>query len=119
MCLCFETFECATEDAVCKPDEADDGEVLVSSKGTCEPPPGPGDPCPENFCDDGLYCGPNAAGDDICQNKKDTGAECGSLIECKSELCELNASFAADPMIENEGFSPDLVVRGSTAPRRL
>lgn len=90
--LCFHTFECATEDAVCKPAEADEGEVLVSAKGTCEPPPRAGDPCPDSFCAEGLFCGPNATGDDVCQNQKDTGAPCDSLAECKSQLCEFDTT---------------------------
>lgn len=91
--LCFESFECATEDAVCKPDEVDDDEVLVSAKGTCEPPPGEGDECPDGFCADGLFCGPNATGDNVCQNKRDDDAPCDFAAQCKSEICELDATF--------------------------
>lgn len=91
--LCFESFECATEDAICKPDEPGEDEILVSSKGTCQPPPRAGEECPDGFCADGLYCGPNATNQNVCQNKRDDGAPCDEAEQCKSDICELDATF--------------------------
>ncbi len=61
---CTSDFECQSE----------------SCDETCQPPPGIGDECVPDGCEEGAYC--NALTNGICAAKQGWGAPCSSSIEC-------------------------------------
>lgn len=84
---CYQTFECANEEAVCVPNEAEDeDEVLVSAKGTCTPPPGVGDECPDFVCAESAWCDLRED-PPTCKASKPNGEPCDSALECDSGVC--------------------------------
>lgn len=87
---CFITDECADDEARCAPDQPDDpDEQLISAKGTCTPPPGTGDECPDFICRDGLYC--DAAQDPrVCAPLLGDGDACTNGFECLSQVCSVD-----------------------------
>lgn len=92
---CYEAFECANEEAVCAPNEPEDeDEELVTEKGTCTPPPGVGDECPDYICTEAAWCD---AGEDppVCKAKKPNGEACGSGLECNSNVCDFSGGAGA------------------------
>lgn len=89
---CFITGECAGDESLCvvnQPDDPDD--QLVTAKGTCTPPPGTGDECPDFVCASGLYC--DASLDPrVCAPLKDEGDACAAAFECLSAICGVDGT---------------------------
>jgi hypothetical protein len=120
---CFLSDECADDEALCTPEETDPDEIVVTAKGTCTPPPGVGDECPDGFCRDGSFCDvavdPNVCvplldeGEDcdadlqcltsncegaVCSAKRDNDAQCTSPGQCASGFCDYYDTFTCQPL---------------------
>lgn len=87
---CYDPSECANEEAVCAPNESEEeDEILVTRKGTCTPPPGVGDECPDFFCTESAWC--DVSEDPAtCKAKKQNGDGCQSGLECDSAICDFS-----------------------------
>lgn len=81
---CYFTYECADEGAICDVDNGDEGEVVVTVRGTCVAPLGAGDSCAGESrpCGPGLYCDD---GTDACRGYAGVGESCDDGIPCESE----------------------------------
>lgn len=89
---CYQDLECKNDDAECRPKTSSDpGKELRTSKGTCEPPPGAGEPCDEADCDEGLYCD----SDQRCRARKAAGDACELDQECLSDSCAYDSGTAS------------------------
>jgi hypothetical protein len=85
---CFITDECAGDESICVPERSEDpDEQLVTAKGTCTPPPGTGDECPDFVCASGLFCDVTVD-PQVCAPLKDVDDACTAGYECLSSLCE-------------------------------
>jgi hypothetical protein len=72
--FCAEDFECQT--GFCSRPPAE-------SQGACKNPPAVGEPCLNERCGPGLYCGD----DDLCAEKLGVGQICTRNAECRGDNC--------------------------------
>lgn len=84
---CFTGVECANEEALCRPNEADEDETLISAKGTCVAPPAAGEECPDLVCARAAWCD-LTEDPPICKDKKGIGEDCSADAECTSRICD-------------------------------
>lgn len=85
---CYESFECANDEAVCVGEEPEDEEeTLVSAKGTCTPPPGIGEECPDFVCTEAGWCD-TSEDPPVCKAKLPNGEDCSSPFQCESGVCD-------------------------------
>lgn len=79
---CFQSFECASKDSVCAPNQ------------TCVAKATAGQPCGQFGCATGLYC-QNLTGAPTCQPQLAEGQPCTSTTQCQEKLfCD---TFSATP----------------------
>lgn len=91
---CYATFECANEEAVCVravADEEEGEDELITAKGTCTPPPGIGDECPDRLCTSAAFCDTSES-PAVCKAKLENGESCSSSSQCESGVCGFRGS---------------------------
>ncbi len=86
---CTLDADCAAAHSVCTPLPQDAGVPVISSAGTCTPPPGVGDPC-AGICAAGSCCGAGANGL-ICMAYVAPGAPCAA--GCSATPCDTSKDY--------------------------